>query len=170
MVGGRQCQSSSQLVHKGYPSCMLVHAGGFSSMAAPTEHYLASDLAQIGRGLYYIDPECVRPAEIGQISGRCITCKKQVWSGSGSTDGSSRLSFRRCAMKGYLVSCGVPKNKQRRQILCLACVCKLMGQLRVSADTEGVNLCDRGHGQQDALLFEPRSSGRRQGAGGKSWS
>ena len=66
MVGGRQCQSTSQLVHKGQPSCMLVHVGGVSSMAAPTEQYQALDLAQIGRGLYYIGEDSVRPADIGQ--------------------------------------------------------------------------------------------------------
>jgi hypothetical protein len=71
-------------------------------MAAPTEQYQASDLAQIVRGLYYIDPESVRPSEIGQISVRSITCRQQIWKGTGGTDGSLRLSFRRCAMKGYL--------------------------------------------------------------------
>jgi hypothetical protein len=34
-----------------------------------------------------------------------------------------------------------------------------MGQLRLSTDAESVCLCDRGHGQQDALLFERRPSG-----------
>ncbi|GAQ92468.1 hypothetical protein KFL_010210010, partial [Klebsormidium nitens] len=57
-------------------------------------------------------------------------------------------------MKGYLVSCGVPKNKQRRQILCLGCVGKLMGDLKVSADAESVSLC-----KHDALLFERQASG-----------
>jgi hypothetical protein len=138
---------------------MLMHAGGFWTMAAPTEHYEASDLAQIGRGVYYIDEDSVRPAEIGQISVRCIICRQQVWTSAGGTDGVLRLGFRRCAMKGYLVSCGVPKNKQKRQIMCLGCVGKLMGQLSVSADAKSVSLCDRGHGQQDALLFERQPSG-----------
>jgi hypothetical protein len=160
MVGGRQCQSGSQsVVHEGQPSCMLVHAGGFSSMAAHTEEYQASDLAQIGRGLYYIGEDSVRPADIGKISGRCITCKQQIWSSAGGAEGILRLSFRKSSMKGYLVSCGVPKNKQRRQILCLACVGKLMGGLRVSADAESVRLCARAHGQQDGLVFERLPSG-----------
>jgi hypothetical protein len=159
MVGGRQCQTSSQLVHKGQLLCMLVHAGGFSTMAAPTEHYQSLDLAQIGRGLYYIGEESVRPTEIGRISGRCITCRQQIWSSAGGADGSLRLSFRKSPMKGYLISCGVPKNKQRRQILCLGCVGKLMGELRVSADAQSVSLCERGHGQQDGLLFERQASG-----------
>jgi hypothetical protein len=128
-------------------------------MAAPTEHYQASDLAQIVRGLYYIGKDSVRPAEIGQISGRCITCRQQVWSSSGSTDGSLRLSLRKSPMKGYLVSCSVPKSKQKRQLLCLGCVDKLMGQPRLSIDAESVSLCNRGHGQQDALLFERQASG-----------
>jgi hypothetical protein len=159
MVGGRQCQSSSQLGHEGQPSCMLVHAGGVSTMAAPTEQYQASDLAQIGLGLYSIGEDSVRPADIGKISGRCITCRQQVWSSAGGAEGILRLSFRKSAMKGYLVSCDVPKNKQRRQILCLGCVGKLMGWLRVSADAESVSLCNRAHGQQDGLLFERRASG-----------
>jgi hypothetical protein len=159
MVGGRQCQSSSQLVHKGQPSCMLVHAGGFSTMAAPTEHYLASDLTHIGRGLYYIGEDSIRPADIGKISGMCITCRQQIWKGTGGTDGSLKLTFRKSAMKGYLISCGVPKNKQRKQILCLACVGKLMGELRVGVDAQSVTLCERGHGQQDGLLFERLPSG-----------
>jgi hypothetical protein len=50
MVGDRQRRSSSQLVHKGQPSCM----------AAPTKQYQASDLAQIGRGLYYIGEDSIR--------------------------------------------------------------------------------------------------------------
>ncbi|GAQ87753.1 hypothetical protein KFL_003750030 [Klebsormidium nitens] len=62
-------------------------------------------------------------------------------------------------MKGYLVSCSIPKSKQKRQILCLACVAKLMGQLKVGADSRSLTLCDRGHNQQDALLFERRASG-----------
>jgi hypothetical protein len=159
MVGYRQCQSSSQLVHKGQPSCMLMHAGGVSTMAAPTEQYQASDLAQIGRGLYYIGEDSIRPADIGKILGRCITCRQQIWKGTCGTDGSLRLTFRKSAMKGYLISCGVPKNKQRRQILCLACVGKLMGQLRVGADAGSLSLCERAHGQQDVLLFERQVSG-----------
>jgi hypothetical protein len=70
-----------------------------------------------------------------------------------------RLSFRNSAMKGYLVSCGVPKNKQKKQMLCLACVGKLMGQLRVGADAGSLSLCERAHGQQDVLLFERQPSG-----------
>jgi hypothetical protein len=89
-------------------------------MANPIEHYQASDLAQIGRGLYYTGEDSVRPADVGQISSNCITCKHQVWSKAGSTDGSLRLSLRgRSTMKGYLVSCSIPKSKQKRQILCL---------------------------------------------------
>jgi hypothetical protein len=38
---------------------------------------------------------------------------------------------------------------------------KLMGKLKLSAHSQSVTLCDRGHGQQDALMFE------RQGPG--SW-
>jgi hypothetical protein len=34
-----------------------------------------------------------------------------------------------------------------------------MGQLRLSTDAESVSLCDRGHGQQDALLFERQALG-----------
>jgi hypothetical protein len=129
-------------------------------MATPTGHYQVSDLAQIGRGLYYIGEECVRPAGVGQISSNCITCKQQVWSSAGSTDGALRLSLRRSPMKGYLVSCSVPKSKQKRQLLCLGCVNKLrMGKLNLSADAESVSLCNRGHGQQDALLFERQASG-----------
>jgi hypothetical protein len=128
-------------------------------MAAPTEHYQASDLAQIGRGLYYIGEDSVRPGEIGQISSNCITCKQQVWSKAVSTDRSLRLSLRRSIMKGYLVSCSVPKSKQKRQLLCLGCVDKLMGNLKLSADAESVTVCNRGHGQQDALLFERQASG-----------
>jgi hypothetical protein len=70
-----------------------------------------------------------------------------------------RLSFRKSTMKGYLVSCGVPKNKQRKQIICLACVGKLMGELRVGADAGSLSFCERGHGQQDGLLFERLPSG-----------
>jgi hypothetical protein len=139
-----------------------VHVGvreGFWTMAAHTEHYLASDLAQIGRGLYYISKDSVRPSEIGQISGRCITCRQQIWSSAGGTDGSLRLSLRKNAMKGYLVSCGVPKNKQKRQILCLGFVSKLLGQLKVGADSRSLTLCDCGHGQHDAMLFERQASG-----------
>jgi hypothetical protein len=129
-------------------------------MAAPTEHYQASDLAQVGRGLYYIGEDSVRPGEIGQISSNCITCKQQIWSKVGSTDGSLRLSLRgRSTMKGYLVSCSVPKSKQKRQLLCLGCVDKLMGNLKLSTDAESVSLCDRGHNEQDALLFERQASG-----------
>jgi hypothetical protein len=62
-------------------------------------------------------------------------------------------------MNGYLVSCSISKSKQKRQILCLGCVSKLMGQLRLSTDAESVSLCDRGHGQQDALLFKRQASG-----------
>ncbi|GAQ85307.1 hypothetical protein KFL_002280220 [Klebsormidium nitens] len=62
-------------------------------------------------------------------------------------------------MKGYLVSCGVPKNKQRKQIICLACVGKLMGELRVGADASSLSLCERGHDQQDGVLFERLPSG-----------
>jgi hypothetical protein len=63
-------------------------------------------------------------------------------------------------MKGYLVSCSVPKSKQKRQLLCLGCVDKLrMGKLKLSADAESVSLCNRGHGQQDALIFERQASG-----------
>jgi hypothetical protein len=63
-------------------------------------------------------------------------------------------------MKGYLVSCSVPKSKQKRQLLCLGCVNKLwMGKLKLSADAESVSLCNRGHGQQDALLFERQALG-----------
>jgi hypothetical protein len=80
-------------------------------MAAPTEHYQASDLAQIIRGLYYIGEDSVRSAEVGQISRNCITCKQQVWSKAGTADGSLRLSFRKSTMKGYLVGCSVPKSK-----------------------------------------------------------
>jgi hypothetical protein len=93
---------------------LFVHAGAcwaFWTMAAPTEHYQASDLAQIGRGLYYIGEQSVRPVEVGQISVRCITCRQQVWSSTGGAEGVLRLSFRgKSAMKGYLVSCSVPKN------------------------------------------------------------
>jgi hypothetical protein len=128
-------------------------------MATSTEHYQASDLAQIGRGLYYIGEDSVRPAEVGQISSNCITCKQQVWSKAGTADGSLRLSFRKSTMKGYLVGCSVPKSKQKRQILCLGCVDKLMGKLKLSADSQSVTLCDRGHGQQDALMFERQASG-----------
>jgi hypothetical protein len=128
-------------------------------MAAHTKQYQASDLAQTIRGLYYIGEDSVRPAEIGQISGRCITCKQQVWSNSGGSDGVLRLSFCKSTMKGYLVSCNVPKNKQRKQIICLACVAKLMGQLKVGADTHSVTLCERGHDQHDAMLFERLPSG-----------
>jgi hypothetical protein len=159
MVGGRQCQSSSQLGHEGQPSCMPVHAGGVSTMAAHAEQYQALDLAQIGLGLYYIGEDSVRPADIGKISGRCITCRQQIWKGTGRTDGVLRLSFRNSAMKGYLVSCGVPKNKQRKQIICLACVGKLMGKLRVGADAQSVTLCERGHDQRDELMFERLPSG-----------
>jgi hypothetical protein len=159
MVGYRQCQSSSQLVHEGQPSCMLMRAGGVSTMAAPTEQYQASDLAQIGRGLYYIGEDSVRLADIGKISGRCITCRQQIWKGTGGTDGSLKLSFRKSAMKGYLVSCDVPKNKQRKQIICLACVGKLMGKLRVGADAGSLSLCDRAHGRRDELMFERLPSG-----------
>jgi hypothetical protein len=159
MVEGRQCQSRSQLVHEGQPLCMLMHAGGVSTMAAPTEQYQASDLAQIGRGLYYIGEDSIRPADIGKISGRCITCRQQIWKGTGSTDGVLRLTFRKCTMKGYLVSCGVPKNKQRKHIICLACVGKLMGELRVGADAGILSLCERAHGQQEGLLFERLPSG-----------
>jgi hypothetical protein len=69
-------------------------------------------------------------------------------------------------------------NKQRRQILCLACVGKLMGDLKVSADAQSVSLCDRGHGQQDAMLFERQASGswrqemeadERAAGGGCGW-
>jgi hypothetical protein len=140
----------------------FVHVGarlGFWTMAAYSEHYQASDLAEIGRGLYYIGEESVRPAEIAQISGRCITCRQQVWKGTGGAEGILRLSFRKSAMQGYLVSCSVPKSKQRRQLLCLGCVGKLMGELRVSADAQSVSLCERGHGQQDGLLFERQASG-----------
>jgi hypothetical protein len=141
----------------------FVHVGaslGVWTMADPTEHYQDSDLAQIGRGLYNIGEDSVRPAEVGQFSSNCITCKQQVWSSSGSIDGSLRLRFRgRSAMKGYLVTCSVPKHKQKKQILCLGCVDKLMGELKVSADAESVSLCDRGHGQQDALMFERQASG-----------
>jgi hypothetical protein len=70
-----------------------------------------------------------------------------------------RLSFHNSAMKGYLVSCGVPKNKQRKQIICLACVGKLMGKLRVGADAQSVTLCERGHDQRDELMFERLPSG-----------
>jgi hypothetical protein len=159
MVGGRQCQSTSQLVHEGQPSCILMHAGGFSTMTVPTEHYLASDLAQIGRGLYYIDEDSVRPCEISRILGRCISCRQQICKGTGSIDRVLRLSFRKSAMKGYLVSCGVPKNKQRKQVICLACVGKLMGELRVGADAGSLSLCERGHDQQDGVLFERLPSG-----------
>jgi hypothetical protein len=34
-----------------------------------------------------------------------------------------------------------------------------MGELKVSADAKSVSLCDRGHRQQDALLFERQPSG-----------
>jgi hypothetical protein len=97
---------------------MLVHVWGFESWQPPTEHYQASDIAQVGRGLYYIGEDSVRPGEIGQISSNCITCKQRVWSKVGSTDGSLRLSLRgRSTMKGYLVSCSIPKSKQKRQLL-----------------------------------------------------
>jgi hypothetical protein len=60
-------------------------------------------------------------------------------------------------MKGYLVSCSVPKSKQKRQLLCLVCVNKLrMGELKLNADAESVSLCNRGHGQQDALSSSAR--------------
>jgi hypothetical protein len=62
-------------------------------------------------------------------------------------------------MKGYLVSCGVPKNKQRKQIICLACVGKLMEELRLGVDAQMVSLCERAHGQQDVLLFERQACG-----------
>jgi hypothetical protein len=138
---------------------MVVHAGGFSTMAAHTEEYQGLDLAQIGRGLYYIGEGSIRPADISKISGRCITCRQQIWSSAGGTDGSLRLTFRKSAMKGYLVSCGVPKNKQRKQIICLACGAKLMGELRVGADAQSVTLCERGHDQRDELMFERLPSG-----------
>jgi hypothetical protein len=128
-------------------------------MAAHTEQYQALDLAQIGRGLYYLGKDSVRPSKISRISGRCITCRQQTWKGTGGTTGVLRLSFRNSAMKGYLVSCGVPKNKQRKQIVCLGCVAKLMGELRVGADAQSVTLCKRGHDQHDGLLFERLPSG-----------
>jgi hypothetical protein len=134
-------------------------------MATPGEHYQVSDLAQIGRGLYYIGEDSVRPAEVGQISSNCITCKQQVWSKTVSTDRSLRLSLRKSTMKGYLVSYSIPKSKQKRQLLCLGCVDKLMGQLRLSTDAKSVSLCDRGHNRQDALVFQRQPSG-----GGKRWS
>jgi hypothetical protein len=109
--------------------------------------------------LYYIGEDSVRPAEIGQIFGRCITCKQQVWSNSGGSDGVLRLSFRKSTMKVYFVSCNMPKNKQRKQIICLACVAKLMGQLKVGADSRSLTLCDRGHGHRNAMLFERQASG-----------
>jgi hypothetical protein len=128
-------------------------------MAAHSKQYQALDLAQIGRGLYYIGEDSVRLADIGKISGRCITWQ-QIWKGTGGTDGVLRLSFRNSAMKGYLVSCGVPKNKQRKQIICLACVGNLMGKLRVGADAQSVPLCERGHDQRDEMMFERLPSGR----------
>jgi hypothetical protein len=36
---------------------------------------------------------------------------------------------------------------------------KLMGKLKLSTDAESVSLCDRGHNEQDALLFERQTSG-----------
>jgi hypothetical protein len=69
-------------------------------------------------------------------------------------------------MKGYLVSCNVPKNKQRKQIICLASVAKLMGQLKVGADAQSVTLCERGHNQQDAMLFERLPLRQLEAAGG----
>jgi hypothetical protein len=56
------------------------------------------------------------------------------------------------------------KGQARKQIICLACVAKLMGQLKFAVDAWSLTLCERGHDQQDTMLFErlPSRSWKQQ--------
>jgi hypothetical protein len=54
---------------------------------------------------------------------------------------------------GYLISAGVPKSKQQKQIVCLHCVHKLLGVLTESTDGLSITLGSRKDGGQDTAVL-----------------
>jgi hypothetical protein len=91
-----------------------------------------------------------------RIAVRCLTCLHQLWVKSKAGAGLLMLKFRKGdsgALMGYLISAGVPKSKQQKQIVCLHCVHKLLGVVTESTNGLSITLGNRKDGGQDTTVL-----------------
>jgi hypothetical protein len=91
-----------------------------------------------------------------RIAVRCLTCLQQLWVKSKGEAGLLMLKFCKGdsgALMGYLISAGVPKSKQQKQIVCLHCVHKLLGVVTESTDGLSIVLSSRKDGGQDTAVL-----------------
>jgi hypothetical protein len=97
-----------------------------------------------------------------RVAVRCLLCLHQVWVKSKEAAELLRVNLRkndRGTLIGYLISVGIPRSKQCKQIVCLHCVNNLLGVVADSADGLSVTLSSRKDREQDAILMRRQSTG-----------
>ncbi|GAQ93518.1 hypothetical protein KFL_016050010, partial [Klebsormidium nitens] len=124
--------------------------------------------------LSHIDPDTVQSIASGgvrvdivsyqeRVAVKCFTCAHRIWVKSKKSPSLITLAWRksdRGTLMGYLVSAGVPKAKQCKQVVCLSCVHNLLGVVAESADGLSVTLSGRKDGGQDTpILRRQREEG-----------
>jgi hypothetical protein len=114
----------------------------------------AATFQLIASGHIRVDLNCCQE----RAAVKCMACRQQLWL-KGSGDSGMRLSFRKGQQSeglcnGYLISVGIPKSKQSRQLVCLSCVGRLIGDVTESADGQQLLLSCRRDGREDAILLQ----------------
>jgi DNA-directed RNA polymerase subunit RPC12/RpoP len=97
-----------------------------------------------------------------RVAVKCLTCGHRIWVKSKKPPGLMTLAWRksdRGALMGYLITAGVPKAKQCKQVVCLSCVENLLGVVTESTDRLSVTLSGRKDGGQDTSILRRRRGG-----------
>lgn len=93
-----------------------------------------------------------------RVAVRCLTCLQPLWA-LNKDSGRLRLTFRKsqerkAILRGYLVTSEIPKAKQSKQIVCLSCIGRLLGNVTESADKRSILIKQRRDGGEDVVVLQ----------------